>query len=93
MEINLKEFNSKTNWIKGTIDDYNFEAKHFDVGSEFGINNGRVSKLSIWKGDNRDDGLITHYERGWDVKPKTKEQKEVYQTLLDYLEQLPKRFE
>ena len=28
---------------------YNWEAKVFETGSEFGINKGRVSKLHVWQ--------------------------------------------
>ena len=40
-------------WQEGTfvIDDIRFiySAKVFELGSEFGIHNGRISKLAIWK--------------------------------------------
>lgn len=40
--------------------------KHFEEGSEWGINGGRISKLEI-----RVDGQITaNYDRGWDIEPK-----------------------
>ncbi len=39
--------------------------KYFDEGSEFGIDGGRISKLSI-----KIDGKITCcYDRGWDEEP------------------------
>lgn len=39
--------------------------KHFDEGSEWGINGGRISKLEI-----RIEGKITaNYDRGWDIEP------------------------
>lgn len=39
--------------------------KVFEKGSEYGINNGRISKLTI-----KIDGTITaSYDRGWDIKP------------------------
>ena len=39
--------------------------KHFEEGSEFGINGGRISKLMI-----KIDGKTTcNYDRGWDIKP------------------------
>lgn len=42
-----------------------FEAKVYDEGSAFGVGNGRVSKLTL----DTDDGLLAHYDRGWDVRP------------------------
>lgn len=48
------------------------EAKVYDVGSEYGINHGRVSKLALNRRDYR-TGLISqwlaHYDRGWDREP------------------------
>ena len=40
---------------------FEFEAKLFDVGSEFGIDNGRLSKLPIYK----DQKPLMNYQRGW----------------------------
>ena len=46
-----------------------WEAKVCDLPSEYGIDNGRVSKLFVFK-----DGTSTYpvvaYDRGWDTKPK-----------------------
>ena len=40
--------------------------KHYEEMSCYGINNGRISKLSI-----KVNGQITvNYDRGWDIKPK-----------------------
>ncbi len=40
--------------------------KAYEEGSEYGINEGRISKLQI-----RIDGEITaNYDRGWDIEPK-----------------------
>lgn len=42
-----------------------YSVKHFDEGSEFGIDGGRISKLCI-----KIDGRITCcYDRGWDAEP------------------------
>lgn len=44
--------------------------KHYEEPSEFyGIDGGRVSKLSL----KQNDRIVTNYDRGWDVKPMTKE--------------------
>lgn len=44
--------------------------KHYEEPSEFyGINGGRVSKLSL----KQSGRIVTNYDRGWDVKPETKE--------------------
>lgn len=94
MEFKLTEFDNSTNWIKGTIGDYKFIAKHFDEGSFYGINTGRVSKLEIWKCEQYNfNNVLVNYDRGWDIEPETDELKEVLNELLNYLEALPKRFE
>ena len=39
--------------------------KHFDEGSEWGIEGGRISKLMIKRGGE----IVCNYDRGWDIKP------------------------
>ena len=63
-------------WKEGTIGINAFDedkktvichywVKHFEEGSHYGIDNGRISKLTI-----KVDGKVTcNYDRGWDVKP------------------------
>ena len=58
-------------WDKGTLEidgtKVEYWVKHYEEGSEFGIDEGRISKL-----DCRADGeMILHYERGWDIEPQT----------------------
>ena len=44
---------------------YKYWVKHYEEGSEFGIDGGKVSKLTIRKvGENRD---IYNFDRGLDV--------------------------
>lgn len=66
-------------WEEGTfaIDNVEFFyiAKVFPLGSEFGINGGRISKLQIYNKDDFENGCtwddcIVHYDRGWNVKPR-----------------------
>ena len=56
-------------WKQGTIRvmgiTFQWEAKVFENPSRFGINSGRVSKLSLG------EKFIVNYDRGWDVKPRT----------------------
>jgi len=89
MNIHLNKFNNKTNWISGYLDDdydiYAFTAKHFDERSEFGIDGGRVSKLSISTGN---QGTIVNYDRGWDIRPCTEEDQLVCNAVVDYLENI-----
>ena len=61
-------------WHEGTIgipmQDGGYKIAHYWVksfgkGSEWGINGGRISKLTI-----KIDGRITaNYDRGWDIQP------------------------
>ena len=60
-------------WSKGEIRGYKFEVKHFESGSEFGIDGGRISKLRVTK----DGAEVANYDRGWDVLPATSEAQEV----------------
>lgn len=55
-----------------------WEAKVYDEGSQFGINKGRISKLWI----SQDGEQVCNYDRGWDVRPKTPEAKQVYNMLI-----------
>ena len=43
----------------------NYWVKAFEEGSEWGINGGKISKLSI----KIDGEWVANYDRGWDVKP------------------------
>ena len=56
-------------WSNGVIDGCWFEVKHYEEGSQYGINGGRISKLHITKGNEE----MACYDRGWDVPPKTEE--------------------
>jgi hypothetical protein len=72
-------------WSKGVIaspatsTQYQYWVKHFEEKSYYGIDGGRVSKLTIRKaGENRD---LCNYDRGWDVEP-AGEVKTVYDILI-----------
>ena len=39
--------------------------KHYEEGSQFGIDGGRISKLMIKRGGE----IVCNYDRGWDIKP------------------------
>ena len=60
-------------WREGTIiinkKGYRYWVKHFDEGSQFGIEGGRISKLMI----KIDGQIVCNYDRGWDVEPTCKE--------------------
>lgn len=69
-------------WSKGSIGidgtEVQYWVKHFEEGSEWGIDGGRISKLEC-----RADGkTLLHYERGWDKNPTTKLARKAYATML-----------
>lgn len=70
-------------WQEGTVriglNIYRFWVKACDEPSDsFGLDGGRIIKLDVWLGDKE----VIHYERGWDIRPRTKEAKEVLKTIL-----------
>jgi hypothetical protein len=56
-------------WSEGSMKVYNsifhYWVKHFDEGSQYGIDGGRISKLML----KRDGKVVVNYDRGWDVEP------------------------
>jgi len=59
---------------------YTYWAKVFDEGSEHGINEGRISKLTIRKqGETRD---LYNFDRGLDLPPANEEVETVLNTIL-----------
>jgi hypothetical protein len=70
-------------WYQGEIHGYTWEGKVYDTPSKMGINNGRVSKISVKKNGKE----VAHYDRGWDHKPETPEDEKA---LNDILEQITK---
>jgi hypothetical protein len=94
MKIKFTSFPDGSNWVKGTVNDgeFSFESKLFDEGSLYGINEGRISKLTIWKGkDFLWDGTVINYDRGWDIEP-GEECQELFNEVVSFLENSPKRF-
>jgi len=73
-------------WVDGYINNLRFQAKIYDVGSKFGINGGRISKLAVWDESNRRAGDLISYDRGWDKKSADDCQRKLLQALLEYLE-------
>lgn len=73
------------NWVKfkvtvGGVPKFKCSAKVFDVGSQFGIKGGRVSKL--WVADLVTGSCLISYDRGWDIRPQTPLLKRVLQDIL-----------
>ena len=82
--------NDKTNpiWIVGTVTSngktYKVNAKVFLEGSEFGIDNGPISKLWIQGTDEKDYKPVVNYDRGWDIEP-SEENKALYNEIMKLL--------
>jgi len=87
--IRAKPKNSE--WLGGTINEFRFEAKVYDVGSIHGIDNGRVSKLAVWNPANQPTRYIISYDRGWDAEPADDVRCKLLQALLEFLDAFPIR--
>ena len=93
MKAVFTKFTKGENWVSGEVGEYIFSAKLFDEGSSFGINNGRVSKLSIRKKDlDWVNGCVLNYDRGWDIEP-TEEYIKYFNSVMELLENAPKLFD
>ena len=69
-------------WVRGTINEYVFDAKVYPCGSKFGIHDGSISKLSI-----RDAATKTEYaayDRGWDILPESQDIIDMVDALVDH---------
>lgn len=66
--------------IQGTItsmEGYRFTAKVNDLPSQFGVDGGKITKLQI----NHGDRIAAQFDRGWDVKPQTAQDREALQKI------------
>lgn len=70
----------RSGWVSGTYHGMKFQAKVYDEGSEFGINNGTVSKL--WVSEANGTPII-NYDRGWD---KGEKRTEIWKDLVELIE-------
>lgn len=72
-DLKKKVGNSKvgnSGWIQGTSGNFAWTVLSFDEPSDYGINNGRISKLFIR--DKTTTKVEANYDRGWDVRPSEK---------------------
>lgn len=69
-------------WQKVTVHvndkTYTAYVKQYDEGSQYGIAGGRISKLQIKDGER----TVVNYDKGWDIKPKTPEERAAVQTII-----------
>ena len=85
--MKAKMIRFKNGWAEGTVGSYRWQAKVYDEGSEFGINGGRVSKLTIWDQEKRKksnllEACIVNYDREWDITPKTAKAQQALEAVL-----------
>lgn len=56
-------------WKEGTLgvkkDIFHYWVKQYEETSQFGIEGGRVSKLTL----KRKGQIVCNYDRGWDIRP------------------------
>lgn len=56
-------------WQEGVVrvydENYHYWVKVYATGSQYGIEGGRISKLTI----KRCSDTVANYDRGWDIKP------------------------
>ena len=57
---------------------YHYWVKAYETGSEFGIDGGRISKLTL----ERKGQTVCNYDRGWDVRPVDEETKLAMEIIL-----------
>ena len=65
-------------WKQGKIDGCEYWVKRYNESSIYGINEGRISKLTV----KRDGREIINYDRGWDLEPKTDADRAVLEAIL-----------
>ncbi len=80
-------FSKKGDWITGQYGNYKFCAKVYDIGSYYGINEGRVSKLNIK--EIKENKEIVNYDRVWDIQPKNDKDIAAFKAILKAFESLP----
>jgi len=52
-------------WVRGYVKDYQFEAKVNNTNVRYGINGGKVTKLTI----KNKFGVIVDYDKKWNTRP------------------------
>ena len=58
-----------------------YQVKHYEEGSPFGIEGGKISKL--WLMDKESGEVEASYERGWGKKPQTAEARKACRELME----------
>lgn len=72
------------NWLLGRWSEFpemEVQAKVFSEPSGFGIGNGRISKLWVANTSHKPVDPLLNYDRGWDLKPRSKDAKKVLRVI------------
>lgn len=80
-EVEIEKY--ENGYVKGYFNEYKFSGRVFDAPSKMGIDNSRISKLTI----TRDGVTEVNYDRGWDVRPQ-RNNLTVYNEIKEKLEHL-----
>ena len=84
MEVDQEEERSREeegeimSWRNHKYAGYRIVVKVYDQPSDAGIRRGRVSKLEI---RTRAGKIVTHYDRGWSIKPS----KDIHRTIVNWV--------
>lgn len=85
--LKLKNASKDPTWITGkvNVDDksYDVQAKVYMEDSNFGIDNGKISKLIVY--NPKDNTTIIDYDRRWNKKPDDKSSEDLYNYLISEL--------
>ena len=69
-------------WKEGSIkvgnSIFHYWMKVYDIGSVFGIDGGKISKMML----KRDGKIVCSYDRGWDVMPLDADTQLAYEILV-----------
>ena len=65
-------------WTSGKLNGYEFQIKHFEEGSVYGIDEGKISKITI----SRNGRILVNYDRGWDILLQDEDVVRIYEHLL-----------
>lgn len=70
-------------WYEGNYKGLTWKAKAYDTPSDYGINDGKISKLHV---ADHDRCAVLYFDRGWQDRP-AKESRQWLMDFLDYFEE------
>ena len=75
----------KDGWVSGSTNGFDFTALVYSEASEYGINNGRISKLTL----TQDKETAVKFDRKWEKEAETKAAFTTYLKVVTALDSLP----